>query len=378
MLAGQLADQRGHVTGGLLAAALGGADGRGRRRRSARPAGRPARPSPAGPPSRPPRPARCTTRPGSAPRPAGSGFGSGFGSGLASAFGAGFGSGFGSAGAAPAAPMIARSAPTVGGLVLGDLDLQHGAGDRRRDLGVDLVGGDLQQRLVDLDGLADLLEPAGDGALGDALAQGRHLHRRCPRPTAPGRPAPAGCLDGSAAPAAGALGGGRRLGGRLGLLGSAASLLRGGLAAGRLALAGDDGQLAADLGGLVLADHDPAQHARRGGRDLGVDLVGRDLEQRLVDLDGVALLLEPAGDGALGDALAEPGHGDRYRHVLETPSFPWWDPRPLPPDAADSRDQACACSGLPARARCASPRASFWVGWACTSCATSAGYASQL
>jgi hypothetical protein len=41
----------------------------------------------------------------------------------------------------------------------------------RRDLGVDLVGGDLEQRLVDLDGVADLLQPAGDGAFGDALAQ---------------------------------------------------------------------------------------------------------------------------------------------------------------------------------------------------------------
>ena len=42
------------------------------------------------------------------------------------------------------------------------------------------------------------------------------------------------------------------------------------------------------------------------------------------------------------------------------------------------RDQSCACSGLPASARCASPRASDWVGWAWMSCATSAGRASQL
>ena len=40
--------------------------------------------------------------------------------------------------------------------------------------------------------------------------------------------------------------------------------------------------------------------------------------------------------------------------------------------------QAWACSGLPASARCASPSASLWVGWAWTSWATSAGYASQL
>ena len=42
------------------------------------------------------------------------------------------------------------------------------------------------------------------------------------------------------------------------------------------------------------------------------------------------------------------------------------------------RGQACACSGLPASARCASPSASFWVGWACTRAATSPGWASQL
>ena len=35
-----------------------------------------------------------------------------------------------------------------------------------------------------------------------------------------------------------------------------------------------------------------------------------DLEQRLVNCYGVALLLQPSGDGSLGDALAECGHLD--------------------------------------------------------------------
>src|SRR5690606_19437996 len=74
----------------------------------------------------------------------------------------------------------------------------------------------------------------------------------------------------------------------------------------------DDRQHGADLGVLVLLDADLEHGARDGGGDLGVDLVGRDLEQRLVDLDGLADGLEPAGDGALGDGLAE----RRHRHLL--------------------------------------------------------------
>ncbi len=61
------------------------------------------------------------------------------------------------------------------GVVLVDLDLEQRARDRRGDLGVDLVGGDLEQRLVDGDGVADLLQPARDGALGDGLTQFREV-----------------------------------------------------------------------------------------------------------------------------------------------------------------------------------------------------------
>ena len=47
-----------------------------------------------------------------------------------------------------------------------------------------------------------------------------------------------------------------------------------------------------------------------GRRDLGVDLVGRDLEQRLVAVDRVADLLEPPDDGPFGDRLAHLRHHD--------------------------------------------------------------------
>ena len=77
----------------------------------------------------------------------------------------------------------------------------------------------------------------------------------------------------------------------------------------------DERQLAADLDGVVLLRDDLGQHTRRRGGDLGVDLVRRHLEQRLVDLDGVALLLQPPCDGALGHALTKCGHLDGHGHV---------------------------------------------------------------
>src|SRR5690606_31715323 len=74
---------------------------------------------------------------------------------------------------------------------------------RGRDLGVHLVGGDLQQRLVLLHLVADVLEPAGDRAFGDALTQRR---QRDLRASLAGR--------GSLAYRLASLGGHRVLGGR--------------------------------------------------------------------------------------------------------------------------------------------------------------------
>ena len=57
-----------------------------------------------------------------------------------------------------------------------DEDLGQGALERRRHLGVDLVGDDLEQRLVLVDMVARLLEPLPDRPLGDALAELGHRH----------------------------------------------------------------------------------------------------------------------------------------------------------------------------------------------------------
>ena len=62
----------------------------------------------------------------------------------------------------------------------------------------------------------------------------------------------------------------------------------------------------ADGHGVARVGEDLLHHAGGGGGDLGVDLVGRDLDDRLVGLDGIAGLLGPLEDHALGDRLAHP------------------------------------------------------------------------
>ena len=76
------------------------------------------------------------------------------------------------------------------------------------------------------------------------------------------------------------------------------------------AVGAHDGQHGADVDGLALLDADLGQRPRRGRRHFGVDLVGRDLEERLVARDGLAHRLQPLRDRALGDGLAELGHRD--------------------------------------------------------------------
>ena len=78
----------------------------------------------------------------------------------------------------------------------------------------------------------------------------------------------------------------------------------------RVALVGrlDDRDLGVVRDGRALLDEDLLEDARERRRNLGVDLVGDDLDQRLVLRDGVAGLLQPLADRPLGHALAELGH----------------------------------------------------------------------
>ena len=82
---------------------------------------------------------------------------------------------------------------------------------------------------------------------------------------------------------------------------------------GRAGTVADHGQPHADLDGLALGDEDLGQDAGGRRRHLGVDLVRRHLEERLVALDRVADGLHPAGDRSLGHRLAEL----RHHHVSQ-------------------------------------------------------------
>ena len=77
---------------------------------------------------------------------------------------------------------------------------------------------------------------------------------------------------------------------------------------GRLARVADGRDDAVDGDGFPFLDLDLRQDAGRRRRDLGIDLVGRDLEQRLVTVDRITDFLDPSNDGAFGDRLPHLGH----------------------------------------------------------------------
>ena len=77
------------------------------------------------------------------------------------------------------AAISASTAPTVTVSPSAAWIFDDGSGDRRGDLGVDLVGRDLDERLVGLDVVALGLVPLEDGALGDRLAHRRQRDLNC-------------------------------------------------------------------------------------------------------------------------------------------------------------------------------------------------------
>ena len=205
------------------------------------------------------------------PRRCGAGAG-----GAAGAAGAGAAAGFGATGASAAARCRRRGA----GLdEIEDVLLRHAAAaaGALHLAGVDAVlGGDPRHH-------------RGDERL---AVLGRLLHRN-------------GARAGAAATGSGATGSGAGAG-----CGRPARAAAGSGGAAAAAAPADPRERRADLDRLALLDEDLRQRARCGARHLGVDLVGRDLEQRLVRLDVLALLLQPAGDRPLGDGHAHLRHHD--------------------------------------------------------------------
>ena len=74
--------------------------------------------------------------------------------------------------------ILASGVPTVDGLVASTRISTTPPARRRRDLRVDLVGGDVAHGLVCLDPVTRLLAPGDDRALGDRHSHLRHRHRR--------------------------------------------------------------------------------------------------------------------------------------------------------------------------------------------------------
>ena len=83
---------------------------------------------------------------------------------------------------------------------------------------------------------------------------------------------------------------------------------------GRRLAAADHDEHRADGDDLALGDEDPGHGPGGGRRDLDRGLVGLDLDERVVLGELLPLGHEPAGDLALGEALAEVRQFELVRH----------------------------------------------------------------
>src|ERR1700722_6589942 len=77
----------------------------------------------------------------------------------------------------------------------------------------------------------------------------------------------------------------------------------------------DLSEQSAGRNGFTVFGRDLAQRARRWRRNFDGDLVGLEFNQRLVDCNGIAGLLEPAADGGLGHGFAERWNAN-FSHCL--------------------------------------------------------------
>ena len=169
--------------------------------------------------------------------------------------------------------------------------------------------GDMNERRSRLSPFASASEAAADD---DAGAPTTGIAWKCGASAeAGGATSGASAAGACSAAGGGCLGsGGGSFGGRRRSLGRRGGRRRGGGRATLAAAGVDHGDLGAHVDGLALGHEDLAHRA--GGRrgHLGVDLVGRDLDDGLVRLDRLTDLLAPGDDRALGHADSHLRHDD--------------------------------------------------------------------
>ena len=245
-------------------------------------------------------------------------------------------------------------------------DLQQHPVVRAGDLRIHLVGRHLEQRVVELDGVAGLLQPGADGALGDGLAQLRHgdvVHHA-------GRRGQVAVLVG------------RSLG--------AAHLRRRRIAERRPPAAAS----LCEVDGSRFSDDPPAAACRRAARSAraacrparsrpmrpGSPAItpsyGLGISESTLSVDtsnsgssnatASPTCFQPVGELALGDRLAQLGHGDDPLVVRHCSRL------------AQSRFDVQPCRERPEKVIMVSPIASDRLGCAWISRPTSPGSASQL
>ena len=207
----------------------------------------------------------------------------------------------------------------VHGVILVGQNFDQGACYWGRDFSIDLVGGDLEQWLVDLDRVARLLEPLGNGAFGDGFAELWHDYVFGLTGAGLGSLSLCSVVFGRTFVLVRGLICGFRLGG---FLGGSFIVVRVRIVAGIrtcLVLIANLGDHGAHVHRVIFIGDDLQQNTGHRGWDFGIHLVRGDFQQRLIDLDLVTNLLEPLGHSAFCYGLAQFGHFDGMRHGLEAP-----------------------------------------------------------
>ena len=183
-------------------------------------------------------------------------------------------------------------------LVFWNPNFEQGTCHGRRNLGIDLIGRNLYERFVYLDLLTNFLQPAGHGTLCDRLAQCGKSYFLTGGRASSGRRSSCGCLRSGRGGCCRSLGSGR-----------------GRCSCGSTGTIANDNESSANLNIFVFFHQDLLNNACYGRGDLGVDLIGRNLDNRIVHSYSVADSYKPAGHGAFGHGFAQCGQFYGVGHI---------------------------------------------------------------